>query len=70
MVGTKAGALKARETIYNKFGNEFYKNIGKIGGETETSKPKGFACNPKRARIAGAKGGHISKRGKAKNNVL
>lgn len=65
MVGTKAGALKTRETIYKKFGNDFYKNIGKIGGETETNKPKGFACNPELARKVGAKGGSISKRGKA-----
>ena len=45
----------------------FYRKIGRLGGSAETSEPKGFACNPERARIAGAKGGKISKRGKAKH---
>ena len=70
MVGTKAGGAKCRNTIYKKFGKDFYKGIGKLGGMSETSKPKGFASNPTLARLAGAKGGSISKRGKAKTNVL
>lgn len=67
MVGTKAGGAKCRNTIYKKFGKDFYKGIGRIGGTTETIKPKGFATNPELARKAGAKGGSISKRGKAKH---
>lgn len=65
MVGSREGALKAKQKILAR-DKDFYKRIGRLGGSAETSEPKGFACNPERARIAGAKGGKISKRGKAK----
>jgi general stress protein YciG len=66
MSGTKIGGMKARLTNYQKYGLDFYRNIGKKGGKAECSKPKGFAANPELAREAGAKGGRVSKRGKAK----
>lgn len=69
MAGNRDGGLKAKAKLLAK-DKDFYKRIGRLGGMTETSEPKGFACNPELARIAGAKGGHISKRGKAKSNVL
>ena len=65
MVGCREGGLKAKQKILAK-DKDFYRKIGRIGGMTETLVPKGFACNRELARIAGAKGGKISKRGEAK----
>lgn len=64
MVGTKAGGLKAAATNKKLHGDNFYKNIGKIGGSRGHT--GGFASNPERAKIAGAKGGAISSRSKDK----
>lgn len=64
MAGTKAGGLKAAATNKRKYGSEFYATIGKKGGQNGHT--GGFAANPELARIAGAKGGRISRRGKAK----
>lgn len=64
MAGTKAGGLKARETNFMKHGRDFYKNIGRKGGQNGHT--GGFAANPELARTAGAKGGRISRRGPAK----
>lgn len=61
MVGTRAGALKAKKTILSKSPN-FYKNIGKLGGMVHCA--KGFALDKDRASRAGRLGGSISKRGK------
>ena len=75
MSGTKAGGIKARNTNYLRHGDDFYKNIGKIGGASGNT--GGFASDKvgqdgltglERARIAGAKGGAKSKRGPAKKN--
>lgn len=63
MAGTKAGGLKACKTIYKNHGKNFYKRIGAIGGHNGHT--GGFASNPELARIAGRKGGLISRRGKA-----
>ena len=64
MAGTKAGGIKAAKTNKRKWGRKFYAEIGAKGGKACV--PKGFAADPERARRAGAKGGKISKRGKAK----
>ena len=64
MAGTKAGGMKAAATNKAKYGKEFYARIGKKGGENGHT--GGFAANPALARIAGAKGGRISRRGPAK----
>ena len=64
MAGTKAGGMKAAATNKAKYGKEFYARIGKKGGQNGHT--GGFAANPALARIAGAKGGRISRRGPAK----
>ena len=63
MAGTKAGGQKAAATNKNKYGKDFYTEIGRKGGRNGHT--GGFAANPELAKIAGAKGGRISKRGKA-----
>ncbi len=67
MAGTKAGGKKAAATNKSKYGKDFYANIGKKGGQNGHT--GGFAANPALAKIAGAKGGRISRRGKAKKNA-
>lgn len=63
MVGTKAGGLKAAATNRAKHGKDFYRIIGRKGGQNGHT--GGFASNPELAKIAGAKGGRISRRGPA-----
>lgn len=68
MAGTKAGGLAAATTNKQKYGEDFYAKIGSLGG-TQTYKSGklelvSFASNRERARVAGKKGGHISKRRK------
>lgn len=68
MSGTKAGGMKAAKTNLERYGADFYKRIGHKGGQNGHT--GGFATNPALARIAGAKGGRISRRGPAKNNLF
>lgn len=68
MSGTKAGGLKAARTNKLLYGDDFYRMMGRKGGKATGM--KGFALNPERAKIAGAKGGRISKRGPAKKKVI
>ena len=67
MAGTKAGGLKAAATNKAKYGTELYARIGKKGGQNGHT--GGFAANPTLAKIAGAKGGRISRRGPAKKDA-
>ena len=67
MAGTKAGGQKAANTNKAKYGKDFYAEIGRKGGRNGHT--GGFAANPELAKIAGAKGGRISTRGKAKKNA-
>ncbi len=69
MAGTKEGARKAAITNKLKHGKDFYSKIGRKGGSTFKTKPCGFAANPELARIAGKKGGHISRRGPVKKII-
>jgi general stress protein YciG len=62
MAGTKLGGKNAAKTNKAKYGEDFYKNIGAIGGRRGTT--GGFFANRELARIAGAKGGKISRRTK------
>lgn len=63
MAGTKIGGKKASITKREKYGSDFYREIGRRGGRNGHT--GGFAANPELARIAGAKGGRLSRRGKA-----
>lgn len=65
MAGTKAGGKKAAATNRNKYGSEFYANIGRKGGQNGHT--GGFASmTSEQVRECGRKGGKISKRGPAK----
>jgi len=61
MAGTKQGGQKAAAKNLQSDPN-FYAKIGAKGGKNGTT--GGFAANPDLARIAGAKGGRISRRRK------
>lgn len=69
MSGNRLGALKARNTTYEKYGKDFFRNIGRKGGLVKGTKG-GFASNPALASIAGVKGGRISRRGPAKPKTV
>lgn len=62
MAGTKAGGQKAALRNRQKHGADFYARIGAKGGKN--GRTGGFAANPELARVAGAKGGRISRRRK------
>jgi general stress protein YciG len=61
MAGTKAGGKLAAQKNLAK-DPLFYAKIGAKGGRN--GRTGGFAANPELARIAGAKGGRISRRKK------
>lgn len=63
MAGTKAGGVKAAQTNKVRHGSDFYAKIGAKGGQNGNT--GGFAANRELARIAGRKGGQISRRTKA-----
>lgn len=60
MSGTREGGLKAAKTNRKKYGKNFYKINGAKGGKNGHT--GGFASNPALARLAGAKGGRVSRR--------
>lgn len=62
MAGTKAGGKAAAATNKSKYGPDFYAKIGAKGGKL--GKTGGFFANRELARLAGAKGGRISRRSK------
>jgi len=70
MAGTRQGGIKAAQKNKELYGSEYYMNIGRKGGKASSN--GGFASTvvgkdgltgAERARIAGSKGGTISKRG-------
>lgn len=65
MAGTQAGGIKAAKSNKERHGADFYQKIGAKGGANGTT--GGFAANPELARIAGKKGGQISRRKKPLN---
>lgn len=69
MAGTKAGAKKAAATMLDKYGADYYRNIGRISGSQCRPETRYFHKHPKVAQLAGVRGGKISKRGKAKKEV-
>lgn len=60
MAGTVLGGKKAAQSNKEKYGADFYAIIGRRGGANGNT--GGFAANRELARIAGAKGGRISRR--------
>lgn len=62
MAGTKAGGKSAAATNKKKYGADFYAKIGAAGGKK--GRTGGFYANHELARLAGAKGGRISRRTK------
>lgn len=74
MVGTAIGGRKTAKINRKKYGKDFYKRIGALGGRHSTN--GGFASDKvgkdgltgrQRARIAGKKGGLNSDRSGVKN---
>lgn len=66
MSGTLAGGRKAAKANIERHGQNYYSELGKLGGKAKHSKPRGFAANPELAKRAGKLGGQISKRHKTK----
>jgi general stress protein YciG len=62
MAGTKAGGRAAAATNKKKYGGDFYAKIGAKGGLV--GRTGGFYANRDLARVAGQKGGRISRRTK------
>jgi general stress protein YciG len=62
MAGTIAGGKAAASTNKTRYGTDFYAKIGAKGGKK--GKTGGFFANRELARIAGSKGGRISRRTK------
>lgn len=64
-MGTKEGAKKAVVSIKEKYGENYYREIGRKGGQNGHT--GGFAYDHELAVRAGAIGGKKSRRGAAKN---
>lgn len=65
MGGTREGGLRTKAANLRK-DPDFYKKIGRVGGKITAERGHlakvNFAADRERARIAGAKGGRISKK--------
>lgn len=59
--GTPAGGRKAASTNKEKYGKDFYVNIGRKGGTAGGT--GGFFANPALAKVAGSIGGRNSYKG-------
>lgn len=68
MSGTKSGSIKAKRSIIERHGEDFWKRIGQRGGLARV--PKGFSLNHEFASKVGAIGGRNSKRRKKVTNDL
>lgn len=67
MAGTISGGRKAARANKLKYGDDFYKVIGKVGGTL--SRNGGFASSRELASRAGKIGGKNSRRGRAVKNL-
>lgn len=63
MSGTKTGGKNAADTNKKKYGDDFYKRIGALGGKR--GRTGGFYANRQLARTAGKIGGTKSRRRKS-----
>ena len=68
MSGTVEGGKKAAKTNMERYGEDFYKIQGAKGGKNGHT--GGFAANHALAKIAGRKGGSISRRGPDKPGTV
>lgn len=66
MSGTTEGGCKTAKTIKEKYGEDYYKELGRKGGSVHRPETRWFNNHRDLASKCGTKGGHISKRGKAK----
>lgn len=65
MPGTKVGGAKAAASMKRLYGNDYYINVGKMGGKTPKKTPSGFASmTHERLVELGRKGGTISRKTK------
>lgn len=65
--GCEEANSKWKATMYERYGGpegvrKMMQKIGSRGGSSPASRPKGFAANIALARLAGCKGGRISRR--------
>lgn len=63
MSGTKQGSAKAAATMKARYGEDYYRNIGRKGG-CALNEFKGFGSHRDKVKEWGAKGGAISRRNK------
>lgn len=64
MAGSVTGGKKTAKTNIEKYGPNYYKKVGRLGGIRRV--PKGFAMmTPEQRAEAGRKGGTISRRKKS-----
>lgn len=63
-MGTTEGGKSAAEENIRKYGPDFYKVIGKLGGQVSHPETRYFQRGSEAARLAGAAGGRKSKRTK------
>lgn len=68
MSGNRDGGLKAAKTNKERYGKDYYSEMGRKGGMNGHT--GGFASNPELARRAGAKGGSYSRRGESLQKKL
>jgi len=61
MSQTQDGATKAKQTMKEKYGEDYYARIGAIGGKL--GRTGGVYANPELAKKLGSKGGSLSRRG-------
>lgn len=67
MAGNQTGGAKAAATNKARYGKDFYRIQGAKGGAkgAKDGAIKGFAANRELARMAGARGGKVSRKPKA-----
>ena len=63
MSQTREGAKKAKETLYKKYGKDYFTKMGALGGAAGNT--GGFYANRELARRAGRLGGLKSRRRKS-----
>lgn len=62
MSGTREGGQTTRDTIYERYGYDYFVRIGALGGKKKTDKKKGFAANRELASRVGRIGGAKSRK--------